>query len=162
MVATNRPRRRGIRKILHRVHNRIAGFKSHAHEEGPWIFVATDFLGPLPNNDYILVLIDYYSRYMEFKILKSISSSLIEAMNEICSRLGYPKKLKSDNGRQYISSEFKTYCNQCGIEQVTTPPYWPQANGEVENMNRSLVKRLKIAYTNKNNFREEIQSFVMM
>jgi len=29
-------------------------------------------------------------------------------------------------------------------------------------MNRSLVKRLKIAYTNKKNFKEEIQSFAMM
>lgn len=67
--------------------------------EGPWIFVATELLGPLPNNDYIQVLIDYYSRYMEFKILKSISSfSVIETMKEIFSRQGYPKKLKTDNG----------------------------------------------------------------
>jgi len=66
-------------------------------------------------------------------------------MKEIFTRLGYPKKLKTDNGRQHVSAEFKEYCKQCGIDQVTSPPYWPQANGEVENMNRSLVKRLKIA-----------------
>jgi len=42
--------------------------------EGPWIFVATDLLGPLPNSEHILVFIDYYSRYKEYKFLKSISS----------------------------------------------------------------------------------------
>lgn len=43
-----------------------------------------------------------------------------------------------------------------------TPPYWPQANGEVENMNKSLVKRLKIAHANRNNLLEELQKFVHM
>nr|XP_043068709.1 uncharacterized protein K02A2.6-like [Drosophila bipectinata] len=130
---------------------------------GPWIWVASDILGPLPNNEFVIVFIDYYSRYMEFKFLRSISTkSLIEVMKEIFCRLGYPKYLKTDNGRQYISQEFEEYCKTCGIEQVKTPPYWPQANGEVENMNRSLVKRLKIAHSNSKNYREEIQKFVLM
>ncbi|KAI8122782.1 hypothetical protein CVS40_6534 [Lucilia cuprina] len=53
----------------------------HAFPNGPWQCVATDLLGPLPNNEY----------------------------------------------------------------HIKTPPYWPQANDEVENINKSLVKRLKIA-----------------
>ncbi|XP_043063219.1 uncharacterized protein K02A2.6-like [Drosophila yakuba] len=130
---------------------------------GPWIWVASDLLGPLPNNEFILVFIDYFSRYMEFKFLRSISSSsLIGVMKEIFCRLGYPKYLRTDNGRQYISDEFSEYCKTCGIEQVRTPPYWPQANGEVENVNKSLVKRLKIAYSNSKNYKEEIQKFVLM
>jgi len=56
------------------------------------------------------VFIDYYSRYMEFKFLRS-----------------------------------KEYCKVCGIEQIRTPPYWPQA---------------KIAYQNKNNYKDEIQKCV--
>ncbi|XP_043659792.1 uncharacterized protein K02A2.6-like [Drosophila teissieri] len=130
---------------------------------GPWLAVATDLLGPLPNNEYILVLIDYYSRYMEFKFLRSITSeSLIDACKEIFCRLGYPKQLRTDNGRQYVSAEFRHYCKLCGIEQITTPPYWPQANGEVENMNKALVKRLKIAHLHKRNLKDEIRSFTFM
>ncbi|XP_039150808.1 uncharacterized protein K02A2.6-like isoform X3 [Drosophila simulans] len=130
---------------------------------GPWIWVASDLLGPLPNNEYVLVFIDYFSRYMEHKFLKTISSTtLIEAMKEIFCRLGYPEYLRTDNGRQYVSEEFSNYCKACGIEQVRTPPYWPQANGEVENMNRALVKRLKIAYANGKNYKEEIQKFILM
>ncbi|XP_062121662.1 uncharacterized protein K02A2.6-like [Drosophila sulfurigaster albostrigata] len=80
--------------------------------EGPWIFVATDLLGPLPNNEHILVLIDYYSRYMEYKFLTSISSmSLISAMKEIFTRVGYPKKQKTDNGRQLVQNLRNTASN---------------------------------------------------
>ncbi|XP_044572124.1 uncharacterized protein LOC123257372, partial [Drosophila ananassae] len=85
---------------------------------GPWIWVASDILGPLPNNEFVVVFIDYYSRYMEFKFLRSITSaSLIEVMREIFCRLEYPKHLRTDNGRQFISQEFEEYCKTCGNTQ---------------------------------------------
>lgn len=31
----------------------------------PWTDLAADFLGPLPEGQYLLVIVDYYSRYME-------------------------------------------------------------------------------------------------
>jgi len=84
------------------------------------LWVATDLLGPLPNNEHLLVLIDYYSRYIEVKFVQSIGSKvLIEEMSEIFSRLGYPKKLKIHNGRQYVSVEFKKYCETNGIDLIT-------------------------------------------
>lgn len=143
--------------------SRPAPMQRHAFPNGPWQCVATDLLGPLPNNEYVLVLIDYYSRYQEVVFLKNISSEkIIKAMEEIFCRLGLPKSLRTDNGRQYISAEFKEFCKLNDITQITTPPYWPQANGEVENMNRSLVKRLKIASVNKANYKQEIHKFILM
>nr|XP_041633522.1 uncharacterized protein K02A2.6-like [Drosophila kikkawai] len=140
-----------------------APMKRHPFPNGPWRCLATDLLGPLPNGENILVLIDYYSRYIEFKLIKSISSkTIIEEMEEIFSRLGFPETLTTDNGRQFVSSEFKSFCETSGIRLMPTPPYWPQANGEVENMNRSLVKRLKIAHANNDNYKKEIQKFVLM
>jgi len=45
---------------------------------------------------------------IEVKFIQSIGSKvLIEEMSEIFSRLGYPKKLRTDNGRQYVSVELK-------------------------------------------------------
>jgi len=82
--------------------------RRHAFPSSPWVWVATDLLGQLPNNEHLLVLIDYYSRYIEVKFIQSIGSKvLIEEMSEIFSRLGYPKKLRTDNGRQYVSVELK-------------------------------------------------------
>ncbi|XP_069782085.1 UPF0462 protein C4orf33 homolog isoform X1 [Narcine bancroftii] len=41
---------------------------------GPWIDVAVDFLGPLPTGESIMVVIDYYSRYYEYVVLKSTTT----------------------------------------------------------------------------------------
>ncbi|KAJ8949371.1 hypothetical protein NQ317_019521 [Molorchus minor] len=37
-----------------------------------------------------------------------------------------------------------------------------KANGEVENMNRAILKRLKICHVNKLNYQAELQKFIMM
>jgi len=64
----------------------------------PWNSIASDLLGPLPNAKYVLVFIDYFSRYMELKFLQSISlEAIIGAMKEIFSRLGFPKCLHTGN-----------------------------------------------------------------
>jgi hypothetical protein len=45
--------------------------------DGPWQDLAIDLLGPLPSGHYILVVIDYYSRYYEIDIMKDTSSDRI-------------------------------------------------------------------------------------
>ena len=50
------------------------------------------------------------------------------------------KILRSDNGGEYTSNQFKMFCNdKCIIPQLT-PPYTPQLNGVAERMNRTLVE----------------------
>ncbi|XP_058982977.1 uncharacterized protein K02A2.6-like [Musca domestica] len=131
--------------------------------QGPWLCLAMDLLGPLPNNDFIFVVIYYYSRYKEVKFLKKITSNeIINFLDELFSRLGYPKSVTTDKSRQFVSDEYRSYCANKNIEIVTSPPYWPQANGEVENMNRSIVKRLRIAHSNGTDYKKEIQKFLLM
>ncbi|XP_030760720.1 uncharacterized protein K02A2.6-like [Sitophilus oryzae] len=120
-------------------------------------------MGPLPNQDQILVVIDYYSRYQDIQFLKSTTSAIIiRCLDKLFSRFGIPKSIRADNGRQFVSQEFKDYCDQNNIKLIHTPPYWPQANGEVENMNRSILKRLQICHNNKQDYKAEIQKFIMM
>ncbi|CAH2107517.1 unnamed protein product [Euphydryas editha] len=129
----------------------------------PWIDIAIDLLGPLPNNDYILVIIDYYSRYKEVKITRTITSSqIIKILKELFSRLGYPQSITADNGRQFVSEEFKTFCEDCNIKLFSTVPYWPQMNGEVERQNRDILKRLRIGASEKRNMRETLYEYLMM
>ncbi|XP_055604348.1 uncharacterized protein K02A2.6-like [Uranotaenia lowii] len=40
----------------------------------PWIDIAIDFLGPLPTGEYLLVAVDYYSRYKEVCVMRRITS----------------------------------------------------------------------------------------
>ncbi len=45
--------------------------------KGPWETVHLDFYGPLPSGDYLLVVIDRYSRFPEVEIVKSTKASIV-------------------------------------------------------------------------------------
>lgn len=49
-----------------------------------------------------------------------------------------------------------------GIHLNHTSPYWPQANGEVERQNRSLLKRLKIANALYGSWKAEMDRYLEM
>lgn len=128
-----------------------------------WIDTAVDFLGPLPSGDYLFVIIDYFSRYKEIKIVKSITAKdTINVLKEIFSRLGIPFSITCDNGRQFISHEFVVFCKERDIKIFNTIPYWPQQNGEVERQNRDILKRLKISQLEKSDWKNDLLNYLMM
>ncbi|XP_022809408.1 uncharacterized protein K02A2.6-like [Stylophora pistillata] len=45
--------------------------------ERPWHDLVLDLLGPMPTREYMLVLVDYFSRWVEFDIIKSTTSETI-------------------------------------------------------------------------------------
>ncbi|XP_022806486.1 uncharacterized protein LOC111343565 [Stylophora pistillata] len=103
--------------------------------ERPWQDLVIDLLGPLPSGHSILVLVDYYSRYYEYTIMTStVTEKVIDNLEEMFSRHGLPLTIKSNNGPQFCSEEFREYCKQNGIVHIKTTPKWPQANGVVETM----------------------------
>ena len=80
---------------------------------GPWEDLAVDIMGQLPSGHYMLVVVDYYSRYYEVAILQSTTTGkAIECLEEIFSRPGLPISQNSDRGPQFISDEFQEYCKQ--------------------------------------------------
>ena len=48
------------------------------------------------------------------------------------------KVLRSENGGEYVKSEFIQYCADAGIQMHHSIPYSPQQNGVAERKNRSL------------------------
>ena len=65
----------------------------------PWQDCSTDLLGPLPNGESILALVDYFSRFIETAILKSTTSAkIIEAISPMFAQFGVPFSLQTDNG----------------------------------------------------------------
>lgn len=129
----------------------------------PWQHLAIDYLGPLPSGHYIFVLVDYYSRFIEVKVMTKIDSTkTIKSMKEIFSRFGLPVSITADNGKQFISQEFKDYLSTNNIRLISTTPYWPQQNGEVERQNRSILKRLRISQNTKSDWQEDLQQYLLM
>ena len=49
------------------------------------------------------------------------------------------KALRSDNGGEFISAEFKEFCSAEGIWRELIAPHNPQQNGVAERKNRTIV-----------------------
>ena len=77
------------------------------------------------------------------------------------ARLGVPFSLRTDNGPQFVSEEFESFLQAHGVEHRRTTPLRPQANGEVERQNRSLLKSLQIANLEGKNWRTELVTWLM-
>ena len=100
---------------------------------GPWQDRACDILGPLPSGEYIFVMVDYFSRYYEIAVLKSVTTEkVILALIPVFSRFGLPLTLLTDNGPQFISNEFEQYLKEHDIKHCTSIRLWPQSNGEAD------------------------------
>ena len=78
----------------------------------PWEKIGTD-LFELKNKSYLL-LVDYFSRYIE------VVKLVVAAMKPLFARHGNPDMIVSDNGPQYSSQEFQEFAKDYNIEHVTS------------------------------------------
>ena len=117
----------------------------------PWQKVSIDMF--VWNNSHYLLVIDYFSRYIEITKLTSESTGcVIKHMKSIFARHGIPQELISDNGPQYSSREFTNFAKEYGFvhDTYTVVRYIlvlsicnPQANGEAERAVRTVKALLE-------------------
>ena len=82
---------------------------------------------------------------MEAKPLAKITQQNIKNFfwKSIVCRFGVPKVLVSNNGQQFDNTPFREFCEQFRINNHYSSPSHPQANGQAEVVNRSLLKIIK-------------------
>ena len=128
----------------------------------PWDKVKIDSYGPLPTGQYILVVIDCYSRFPEIEILATTSAQkVIPKLDSIFARHGIPSHLTSDNGPPFQSHEFGRYMTAMGITHTTSTPLWPQGNAEVEAFMKPLGKAIKTAHLERRPWQQELSRFLL-
>ena len=62
--------------------------------------------------------------------------------NIIC-RFGVPRVIISNNGKQFDNPKFQKFCQDLGVKNHNSSPRHPQANGQIEVTNKSLLKIIK-------------------
>lgn len=106
----------------------------------PWENIASDIFQI--RSKYYLLVVDYYSKYVEVYTLPDIrSSTVIDKLKATFARYGIPKKLITDNGLQFMSEEFKQFAKHWEFQHTTSSPYYARSNGFAER-NVQTVKRL--------------------
>jgi hypothetical protein len=110
--------------------------------------VHADLMGPIDIQSwggakYILSIVDDSSRYTHVFFLKRKNEALgkfkqfkIQTETQLDKRL---KRIRTDNGLEFCSSEFEDFCTTEGIVHEKTMVYTPQQNGIAERMNRTIM-----------------------
>ncbi|KAI3691521.1 hypothetical protein L2E82_49884 [Cichorium intybus] len=117
----------------------------------PWPFYqwGIDIVGPFPEAPgrvkFLVVAIDYFTKWVEAEPLASISGrTIIKFMwKNILTRFGTPRVLISDNGLQFAENPFRGWCEERNIRQQFTSVAHPQENGQTEVTNRTIVNVIK-------------------
>jgi hypothetical protein len=108
----------------------------------PWQKVASD-LFELNGQMYLLV-IDYFSRYIEIaKLFNTSSQSVINHLKSIFARHGIPECFMSDGGPQYVSFVFKQFAQLYGFQHIVSSPRYAQSNGLAERGVQTIKMMLK-------------------
>jgi len=129
--------------------------------ERPFVRVGLDIVGPLPitnkGNQYLIVLVDYTTKWVEAMPLKNIESQdVIYFLKDVFARHGVPEIIVTDNGPQFSSDITKTMIDLYGSWVQFVAPHHPEANGQVENRNREIIKILRHLCFNQENWDDYI------
>lgn len=110
----------------------------------PFYRIGIDIKGPLPRtakgNRYIIVAMDYFTKWPEAKALADIKAETVAKFiyEEIICRHGVPKEILSDRGTSFVNQVIDRLCENFQTKHRLTSPYRPQTNGMVERFNRTL------------------------
>ena len=106
-------------------------------------------MGPMPQGKrqmkFLLVAIDYFTKWVEAEALATITETKVQNFvwkNIIC-RFGIPRTIISDNGRQFDSQAFSSFCSNLGIRNKYSSLGHPQANGQTKVTNQTLLRLIK-------------------
>ncbi|GJS86750.1 reverse transcriptase domain-containing protein [Tanacetum coccineum] len=109
-------------------------------------------------NNYILVAIDYVSKWADAQALPTNDGSVVvKFLKRLFSRFGFPKALISDRGGQFCNHQLEKALQHYGVTHRLSNAYHPQTSGQVENINLALKRILeKIVGSNLKNWSDKL------
>jgi len=121
--------------------------------------IHTDVAGPLSTpsikgSRYYILFIDDFSRmcwifFMKYK--SEVAGIFFKFKKNVENISNYRiQAIRSDNGKEYTSSEFNLYCEEAGIDHQLTAPYTPEQNSVSERRNRYIMEMVRCMLHDKN------------
>nr|GEU99762.1 reverse transcriptase domain-containing protein [Tanacetum cinerariifolium] len=97
-------------------------------------------------NKYILVAVDYLSKWVEAKALPTNDSRVVcKFLKNLFARFGAPRAIISDRETHFCNDQFTKVMQKYGVTHRLATSYHPQTSGQVEVSNRGLKRILERA-----------------
>ena len=92
----------------------------------------------------MLVAIDYFTKWAEAEALANIQDVDVKKFmwKKIVTRIGVPNSLISDNGLQFDSKVFRTFCSDLSSKNRYSTLAYLQSNGQAEATNKTILNGL--------------------
>nr|GEU71736.1 reverse transcriptase domain-containing protein [Tanacetum cinerariifolium] len=95
-------------------------------------------------NKYILVAVDYLSKWVEAKTLPTNDARVVcKFVKNLFARFGTPRAINSDRGTNFCNDQFAKVMQKFGVTHRLATPYHPQTSGLVKVSNRGLKRILE-------------------
>jgi len=119
----------------------------HMQIDGPMDLVCMDFLSIEPdksNTENVLVITDHYTRYAQAFPTKDQKAATVAKvlLEKYFIHYGLPKRMHSDQGRDFESRLIRELLSSLGVEKSRTTPHHPQGDPQPERFNRTLLNML--------------------
>src|SRR3954453_5068185 len=93
---------------------------------------------------YLLFAVDKFTKWIEAKpVKKADRKTATKFLRELIYRFGYPHSIHTDNGKNFAKGEMAKFCKEKGIRLDLAAVAHPEANGQAEHANQSVLHGLK-------------------
>ena len=126
----------------------------NAHLLKPWQQLSIDICGPFAESNrgkkYLLLGQDLFTKFVVGKAVKEIKSSdVCNWLIEVARSYGYPEEIMVDQGTQFESRQFKSFCQENNVKIHVISTYHHQSNGQIERFNRTIEKMIRTTISNQ-------------
>ena len=92
----------------------------------------------------VLVITDHFSCHVQaYKVADKCAIAIEKCLyDQYFHHYGFPRRLMSDQGKEFCNNILKEMCYYLNIKKVRTMPYHPQSNGAVERVHQTLRRMI--------------------